>query len=453
MNVYHDLRQTLIQTPTYLSIGNFDGVHRGHQILLRQLTAAARAGNGLAGILTFDPHPREVLRPDQALPPLNTLDERLMLLQPLGLDFVIVQPFTLAFAQMDANEFVHLLVDRVRLHELWVGPDFALGRKRTGTVPVLQQLGATLGFSVHVLGAQRVADEEVRSLRIRELLLDGDVVAASQLLGRPHFMRGTIVGGARRGGTIGFPTANLAMMGNCLVPANGVYATWIDLPAERRAAVTNIGVRPTFAGQDRSIEAHILDYSGDLYGQTVTLHFIERLRGEQRFGGVDELVAQIRRDAAAARAILHDSSSTHGVPGMFEELEHTADWAVRIVGETLPELFAHAGQTLFYLMGAAMAAPVTVTHTLSVEAGDLEILLVRWLHELLFLMETQGELYTCFDVTEVTPPAGDAPARLRAVVSGAAGRSDLAHVKAVTYHNLAVHQTADGWEATVVFDT
>lgn len=453
MNVYHDVQLTQIETPTYLSIGNFDGVHRGHRALLQQLVSAAHSDGGLAGIVTFDPHPREVLRPDQALPPLNTLDERLALLQPMGLDFVIVQPFTLDFAQMEAHDFVRLLVDRLHLRQLWVGPDFALGRQRAGTVPVLQTLGAEMGFQVRVLETQRVSGEEVRSGRIRELLLAGDVTTASHLLGRPHVVRGEVVGGARRGSTIGFPTANLAVVGNRLVPANGVYATWIDLPAERRAAVTNIGVRPTFAGQDRSIEAHILDFNGDLYGQVVTLHFVARLRGEQRFAGVDELVAQIRRDVAAGRAILHDQPVNRGLPGVFEELDHTADWAVRIFGTSLSELFAHAGQALFYLMGTPFDAPATVQHDVTVEASDLEMLLVRWLQELLFYMETAGELFSQFEVAEVTPPAGDAPARLRAMIAGRPGRSDLAHVKAVTYHHLAVQQTASGWEATVVFDT
>lgn len=456
MNVYHDVQTIRFEKPTVLSIGNFDGVHRGHQVLLQRLVAAAHAGRAHAGIVTFDPHPREVLRSDQALPPLNTIEERLDLLRPHGLDFVIVQPFTLEIAQMEARQFVQLLVDHLRLRALWVGPDFALGRRRTGTVPVLEALGVEMGFMVEILHAQRVSGEEVRSLRIRELLLAGEVAQAGQLLGRPHFIRGDVVGGAQRGGSIGFPTANLALRSNRLVPANGVYATWIDLPAERRAAVTNIGVRPTFDGQDRSIEAHILDFSGDLYGQTVTLHFVERLRGEQRFAGVDELVAQIRRDVAAGRAILQDQwpvSERRGVPGVFEELEHTADWAVRIFGTDLVTLYAHAAQALFHLVGAPFARPATVSHPITVEAPDLETLLVRWLQELLFLMETRGELYTRFEVSAVKPPEGDRPAQLHATIGGSVGRSDLAHVKAVTYHHLRVMQTSNGWEATVIFDT
>lgn len=453
MNVYYDLRQIQLETPTYLSIGNFDGVHRGHQVLLHRLTETAHAAGCLAGVVTFDPHPREVLRPGQSLPPLNTLDERLALLQASGLDFVTVQPFTHATAQMEAQEFVRLLVDHLHLRQLWVGPDFALGRQRAGTVPVLRTLGREMGFTVQVLDAQRVLGEEVRSGRIRQLLLAGDVAAASQLLGRPHFIRGEVVRGDRRGNAIGFPTANLAISGNRLIPANGVYATWVDLPAERRAALTNVGVRPTFGGQDRSIEAYILDFSGDLYGQVVTVHFVARLRGEQRFASVDDLVAQIRRDVTAGRAILHEQPTDRGIPGVFEELEHTADWAVRIFGATLPELYAHAGQTLFHLMGVPLDAPPTAQHDIVVEAHDLEGLLVHWLHELLFRMETAGELYTHFAVAEVAPPAGDRPARLQATVMGHAGRSDLAHVKAVTWHNLAVCQTDAGWEATVVFDT
>jgi len=413
MQRYYDLYQTQLSAPTYLSIGNFDGVHAGHQALLQQMLAAAHQTGAQAGILTFDPHPREVLRPDQPLPSLSTLDERLARLEALGLDFVVVQPFSRATAQVTATEFATLLVNHLRVRALWVGPDFALGHKRQGTVPFLRELGQSLGYT----------------------------------------LTGAVVKGDQRGATIGFPTANLAVAANRLLPANGVYATWAVLPWERRAAVTNIGVRPTFSGQGRSVEAHLLDFSGDLYGQTLTLEFVERLRPEQRFDGIEALVAQIRLDAAHARTILTAGAEGTERSPIYEELEHTADWAVRIFGRDLPTLFAHAGETLFRLIHAPFTAPVEVTRQVQVEGADLELLLVRWLQELLYWMETEGELYTQFIIETLSPPRSAEPARLTATVAGVRGRSDRSPIKAVTYHDLSVSQTDEGWEATVLFDT
>lgn len=461
MQRYRDLYQTQLSAPTYLSIGNFDGVHAGHQALLQQMLAAAHQAGAQAGILTFDPHPREVLRPDQPLPSLSTLDERLARLEALGLDFVVVQPFSRATAQVTATEFATLLVNHLRVRALWVGPDFALGHKRQGTVPFLRELGQSLGFTVQVAAAFWQDGHEVRSGAIRSLIESGDVRTAARLLGHPYTLTGAVVKGDQRGATIGFPTANLAVAANRLLPANGVYATWAVLPWERRAAVTNIGVRPTFSGQGRSVEAHLLDFSGDLYGQSLTLEFVERLRPEQRFDGVEALVAQIRLDAAHARTILTVGAAGTERSPIYEELEHTADWAVRIFGRDLPTLFAHAGETLFRLIHAPFTAPVEVTRQVQVEGADLELLLVRWLQELLYWMETEGELYTQFTIETLTPPTADfgepgraaKPARLIATVGGARGRSDRSPIKAVTYHNLSVSQTDEGWEATVLFDT
>ena len=453
MQQYLDLSHTQLTAPTFLSIGNFDGVHAGHQALLRQMLAAAHRAGCQAGILTFDPHPREVLRPDQPLPSLSTLDERLALLEALGLDFVVVQPFSRATAQITAAAFADLLVNRLHMRELWVGPDFALGHKRQGTVSFLREIGVSLGFAVQVTDAFWQDGHEVRSDTIRGLIESGDVATAGRLLGRSYSLTGVVVKGDQRGATIGFPTANLAVAANRLLPANGVYATWVVLPWERRAAVTNVGVRPTFSGQGRSIEAHILDFSGDLYGQQAVLEFVERLRPEQRFDSIQALVAQIRMDVSQARARLTAASSLPGQSPIYQELDHTADWAVRIIGRDLPTLFANAGETLFRLIQAPFAAPIEVTRRVQVEGADLEMLLVRWLQELLFWMETEGELYTQFSVQTLSLPLGADPAHLVATVAGVRGRSDRSPIKAVTYHGLSVSQTADGWQASVLFDT
>lgn len=325
MQRYYDLYQTQLTAPVYLSIGNFDGVHAGHQVLLQQMLAAAHQAGAQAGILTFDPHPRDVLRPEQPVPGLSTLDERLALLDALGLDFVVVQPFSRATAQVTAADFVTLLVNRLCLRALWVGPDFALGYKRQGTVSFLRELGTRLNFTVQVASTFWQDGHEVRSGAIRNLIESGDVGTAARLLGRPYTLTGNVVKGDQRGATIGFPTANLAVAPNRLLPANGVYATWAVLPWERRAAVTNVGVRPTFSGQGRSIEAHLLDFNADLYGQPLTLEFVERLRPEQRFNSIEALVNQIRLDAAHARQLLTTPAVDADRSPSYEELEHTAD--------------------------------------------------------------------------------------------------------------------------------
>ncbi len=460
MQLYRDLRPLATQppfaTPAFLSIGSFDGVHLGHQTLLRRMIAAARQAGALAGVITFDPHPRAVLRPAQPLVSLSTLDERLALLAALDLDFALVQPFDQELAQMSADGFATLLTIGLNLRQLWVGPDFALGYRRQGDVPYLRTLGARLGFEVEVVPPFRLDDVEVRSGAIRTLIAGGDVQAAARLLGRGYSLAGQIVQGDRRGTGLGFPTANLAPPPQRLLPAHGVYAAWAALPWERRAAVVNIGLRPTFDGQTPSVEAHLLDFDGDLYGQTLTLEFVQRLRAEQRFGSVQALIEQIRRDAEQARAlltILTPAVEQDARRRIYEELEHTADLAVRIFGATLPELFAHAGETFFRLLQAPFDAPTTVTRCIEVEGLDLEMLLVAWLQELLYAMETQGELYTQFTIEELAPPRADEAAHLRALVTGVPGRLPRSPIKAVTYHGLSVSQTGAGWQATVLFDT
>ena len=308
--------------PTFLTIGNFDGVHLGHQALLRglQTEAAAHSPPAKTALLTFDPHPLAILRPHVPLQLLTTPEERLQLLAPFDLDLGIIQPFDHEFARLKPVQFMRLLVERLGLVRLVVGPDFALGRARAGTVAVLQALGTQLGYGVSVVELVAGTSGEVRSHQIRQLLRDGNVRAASQMLGRPYRVMGIVEDGERRGRTIGVPTANIRPPPQRLLPADGVYATWAYLQDEQddkqyenaglaRASVTNIGTRPTVDGRQHRVETHLLDFPGtgepsQLYGQQVAVSFVSRLRVEQRFDSLADLLAQIRRDILATRRVL-----------------------------------------------------------------------------------------------------------------------------------------------------
>lgn len=307
MLVFHHLPTQRLEAPSNLTIGNFDGVHLGHQALLRAMAADAQARGRLSGLLTFDPHPSTVLRPHSPQPYLTTVAERLAVVEKVGIDFVVIYPFTLDTARMPAFTFVAQLKDILRIEALWVGPDFALGRNREGDVAALRILGSGMGFSVHTIDPQIVGGDEVRSGRIRQHLQEGAVETASQLLGRPYVISGIVVDGAHRGRTIGFPTANLSVPPGRLLPGNGVYATWVildDQPDVRLPGVTNVGVRPSFDNGQRTVETHLIDFSGDLYASPMTLEFVAHLRPEMRFPGVEALRNQIQHDVAVARRIL-----------------------------------------------------------------------------------------------------------------------------------------------------
>lgn len=327
MQIYSDisnLSDFQVTRPTVLTIGNFDGIHRGHQVLLDELQRVAAQLEAASGILIFDPHPLAVLRPTQPHLLLTTPRERLHLTEALGIDLGIVQPFTHEVMALEAAVFMEMLVMRLNLRALVVGPDFALGRNRSGNLEVLAALGKTLGYSLHVIEPVALENYSVRSRAIRTLLSDGDVAAAATLLGRPYHATGLVIHGDQRGRQIGIPTANLQIPENKLWPADGVYATRTylhprDLSQQESHdptgessvfnSVTNLGVRPTVGGTEHRFETHLLDFphpGGDdnLYGQTVTVEFVARLRGEQRFNGLSELVTQIHIDIAQARVLL-----------------------------------------------------------------------------------------------------------------------------------------------------
>lgn len=302
-----------------VSIGVFDGVHLGHQHLLRPAVARARERGYLAVAVTFNPRPREVLRPDLPSEYLTTLEERIALLGDLGFDYVPVLEFTREVAAIPADEFARVLKRRYRMVELWEGPDFALGRGRGGTIPVLRQLGAELGFTVTTVEPLVLAGEVVSSTRVHQKLGEGDVVGAASLLGRPFAVAGEVVTGAGRGRTIGIPTANVATPERQALPANGVYAVCCRVleprgrpiaPGPALPGVANVGTRPTFDDGQRSLEVHLLDFAADLYGARLRVEFVRRLRPELRFPSVQALLEQIRQDVDRARDALRDCSGS-----------------------------------------------------------------------------------------------------------------------------------------------
>ncbi len=306
MLIAHDYRVAGLTAPTALAIGNFDGVHRGHQHLFDRVVSAARAFNGRALALTFDPHPTRVLAPDRAAPQLMGLDRRIELMAVAGLDAVVVQRFDTTLSSQPAREFVEHIVLGLGAREVFVGNDFHFGRNREGNGALLKRLGAELGFAAHVLHPVTEGDAPISSTRTRKALADGDLALVETLLGRRFDLDGLVVHGFHRGRTLGFPTANLATPCEAL-PRDGVYAVRVrvhgDPAGPLHPAVLNLGSRPTLRA-GRSIEAHLLDFDRDLYGRTLRVSFVKRLRDERRFDGLDALRAQIARDADEARATL-----------------------------------------------------------------------------------------------------------------------------------------------------
>lgn len=289
--------------PSYLTIGAFDGVHRGHQHLIGSMAQAAHTAQREAVALTFEPHPGALLG-RSPIAALSTLEERAALLAGLGVDLLVILSFTPAVSGMSAEYFVGRLRRYLRMEELWGGPDFALGHRREGNIPFLQRLGKENGFAVCVVEPLRWRGEVVSSTRIRAALTAGDIEEANGCLGRPYHLAGTVVRGRGLGHALGVPTANLEPPKGRLIPANGVYAGLAHLEDAAWPAVVNVGVRPTIAANHLTVEAHLLDFEGDLYGQRLGLDFIVRLRDEMIFPSLNALVDQVHKDIAQARQIL-----------------------------------------------------------------------------------------------------------------------------------------------------
>jgi riboflavin kinase/FMN adenylyltransferase len=456
MDLFDDLAKISRQEETVLTIGAFDGVHRGHQALIGVVVSRARTAGRRAALITFHPHPAVVLAPDRAPRYLTTPGEKVAMLEGLGLDLVILLPFDRQVAATPARDFVEMLSARLNLQELWVGPDFALGRDREGDIPYLRALGQELGYELHVFEPVLEGDQVVSSSRIRALLRQGDVEGAARLLGRYPSLSGEVVVGARRGRSLGFPTANLEVRPERAVPADGVYAVFAILGAERYPAVANVGVRPSFDNGQRTVETHIFDFNQDIYGCDLVVEFVARLRDERRFRDIDDLVVQMGEDSRLARQLLADRLSPAAEGEMarepcryrFREVEHTADLALRVWGQELSDLFVGAARGMYSLMGVLDEEGLmpAAWHDISLEALDRESLLVDWLNELLFLAEIEGQLFVEFRVEELTGTA------LQARAGGVPAQEPKADVKAATFHNLEIARDGEGWSATITFD-
>lgn len=304
MWVEHDIQRLRLDTPSSVTIGAFDGVHRGHQALIKRMVAAARTRGSQPLVVTFDPLPGAVMN-REGYGQLSTLQDRLALIETTGVAGVVVLRFDAALMAMRATTFVGMLVDHLALSHLWIGLDFRLGRNREGTPDLLSQLGAAQGFEVDVFTETVLWEgEPVRSSRIRRALEAGDIEEANGCLGYPYRIPGTIGHGDERGRTLGFPTANLIPPEDQLFPANGVYVCQAHLATGTYDAITNVGTRPTFNGGKPKVEAYLLDFSSDIYGEPMHLAFFTRLRPEYRYPSAQALIEQMHRDEVEARAWL-----------------------------------------------------------------------------------------------------------------------------------------------------
>lgn len=303
--------------PSAVTVGKFDGIHLGHHRMIDTLLAQARRDSLVPAVLTFDRNPLSVLAPDACPASLVSNGQKLELLEQLGVDVTVMLTFDRTFSEQAPEVFVEdILVGALGAEVVYVGPDFRFGRGGKGTVELLEEMGRRDGFEVRHFSTVELDGRRVSSTRVRELLAEGDVAAAGRLLGRYPAVRGIVVRGAQRGRALGFPTANLAQASEGLIPADGVYAAWADVDGQRYPAAVSIGNNPTFDGvADRQVEAYLLgqDFEPvdpDLYGTTLELRFVDRVRGMAAFVGVDELIAGIRTDVERVTALLRTNAQT-----------------------------------------------------------------------------------------------------------------------------------------------
>ncbi len=306
MTIEQELADLAPPKETVLTIGVFDGVHKGHRHLIETLIAKAREKGLLSGVVTFHPHPQLVLHspPLANGPCLMNLADRVREIRQLGVELIAPLSFTPEVAKLSAQQFVSLLQEYLKMRGLVIGPDFALGKGRQGNAGKLAALGRKMGFFVHNVPPFTVNNEVVSSTLVRQALARGDMTRVKELMGRPFSITTRVVPGDRRGRTLGFPTANFAATGQQMLPPNGVYASITHINGKKFASATNIGVRPTFGDGEKTVETAVIDYHGELYGKELKVEFIQKLREEERFASPQELKAQIERDINQARTIL-----------------------------------------------------------------------------------------------------------------------------------------------------
>jgi riboflavin kinase / FMN adenylyltransferase len=315
MKIFHGTDNAGIARGTVLTLGVFDGLHLGHQRIMQTVVESAEATRAVPTVITFEPHPRAVLHPENSPPLLQTLDQRLANFEVLGIKQTIVIRFDKEFAGIDAETFLRDIVhERLQAREVFLGKGFFFGRNRGGNIELLREMSKRLGFFADEVAEVRLRGVRISSSKIRQLLAEGRVNLARRMLGRPYGVEGQIIHGLQRGRTIGFPTANLHPH-NRVIPKFGVYATATLIDGKWRRSITNVGIRPTFDDdQNPSIESYVFDFDGDLYGDVLRVRFLHRIRDERKFGGIDELRAQIEKDT---RRALHYFSH-EGVKNMLD---------------------------------------------------------------------------------------------------------------------------------------
>jgi riboflavin kinase/FMN adenylyltransferase len=289
---------------TFITIGVFDGVHLGHKRLISELLDKAVKRGYLSGVVTFRQHPEDLFSKVTKLPFLTDIDTRTTLLKKAGVDIIVPLSFTMELANLEARIFIGLLQKHLRMRGLVIGPDFALGRNRKGDTTALMELGKEMDFDVTVVPPLVIDNEIVSSTVIRKAMADGDMEKYRKFTGRSFNLHGKVVAGSGRGGGLGFPTANLNVSDGQAVPPDGVYAGWAHINGEVYQSMTNVGLCPTFGDTGRTVEAYLLDYSGDLYGHELTVDFIAKLRDEKKFASEDELKAQVAKDVEKGKEIL-----------------------------------------------------------------------------------------------------------------------------------------------------
>ena len=298
-----DITTFTTQQPTVLTIGTFDGVHLGHQKIVERVVTTARQEGLLATVFTFFPHPRMVVQHDKGLKLIHTLEEKKQLLQQLGVDLLVVQPFNEAFAQLSAEEFVStILVEHLNVKKVIIGYDHRFGRNRTANIDDMRLFGKKYGFAVEEISVQEVDEVSVSSTKIREALNKGDVTTAEHYLGTPYSLTGRVVHGLKLGRTLGYPTANIQVTEEYkLIPKDGVYAVYSYIDGRKVYGMMSIGKNPTIEGKGSSIEVYFFDFNDDLYDQKLTIEFVQYLREEQKFATIDLLKKQLQDDETAAR--------------------------------------------------------------------------------------------------------------------------------------------------------
>ena len=304
MRIEQELEQAQIDRDSVLTIGVFDGVHRGHQYLIGKVAAEAHSRGIGAGVVTFRNHPDSVLNPNFQPQYITSIAERVRLVEEIGADFVVPVTFDREVAGLRPQKFVELLMGKLRMRGLVVGPDFAMGYKREGNVEVLSKLGEKLGFTVSVVDLLSEGGDAVHSTSIRKAISQGNVGDAAKKLGRKFSISGTVVTGEKLGRELGFPTANVEVGPHMAVPGNGIYATLAYVDGEQHMAATSIGTRPTFDGRGRTIEAFLLGFDKNLYNRQLRLEFVQRLRDELKFESVDDLLKQMELDVEQTRTLL-----------------------------------------------------------------------------------------------------------------------------------------------------